>query len=324
MRTITTGEQTGMLGVPQKVHTQKSRGKPVTASMDAQAKLQQARAEAAPTLSREHIDEIVAGLGLRIDELDERIYRGQATLEGIKESLDPRIAKLTALIPATKEGRGEITHITKGQYRKAWGREPKQVILTADGKRVRWEYALDEIAQELRLEPIAQAQGRNPDEYLKGLIEDAQDTKELIRATESEISSDEATLKAIEKLKDDIKGRAGKTTTTTLLQSLAKPTLKGKPKPARKAEKMLAGVAQALIEKTQAKRTTTAIALDNALLAKRVVPMSKAGIWAKTPNRCDIRGVDTPRRQASKTGVFTDRKGERLSRRYHRGWKRVK
>ena len=33
------GEQAGALGVPQKVHTQKSTGKPVTASLDAYGKL---------------------------------------------------------------------------------------------------------------------------------------------------------------------------------------------------------------------------------------------------------------------------------------------
>lgn len=289
-----TGEQIGALGVPQKVHTQKSRGKPVTASMEDYGKLQKARAEYG-TVSREDANELIAGLDLRIDKLGEHIYQGDVTVETIKESLDPRIAKLTELIPTTKEGHSEITHITKGQYRKVWGKEPPDSIVS-NGK-VRWEYALDTIAQELHLEPIAQAQNKAPDEYLKELIEDAQRTKELLRATQMEVASDELTLKAIEKLKGSIKARISTATTESLLQTLAKPELKGKPKPERKAIKMLATVAQALIRKTQAARSPQAIAMDNALLAKRIVTPSQASVWAKNPNRFDIRGVDTPQRK---------------------------
>ena len=285
----------------------KGKARYATADMEAYAKLQKARAEASPkeifgTLSHEDASELIAGLDLRIDALEGRVDEGKATLEGIKGGLNPKVAKLTALIPATKEGRGEITHITKGQYKKVWGREPKQVILTPDGKRVRWEYALDEIAQELHLEPIAQAQGKAPDEYLKELIEEAKDTKELIAATESEIRSDESTLKALDKLKDTIKARTGKTTSTPFLQKLAHPKIKvtAKPKPATRAKTMLAGVAQALIEKTQAKRTPRAISMDNAILAKQVVPVSKVEMWAKRPNRLDIRGVDTPSRKGKR------------------------
>lgn len=278
------------------------------------------------TLSHEDASELLAGLDLRINELDRRIYEGNATLDSIKESLDPRIAKLTELIPTTKEGKAEITHITKGKYQKVWGKEPPASIVSR-GK-VRWEYALDTIAQELHLEGKAQAEGKAPDEYLKGLIEDTKDTKELIRATKAEIISDESTMKALEILKGTIKTQTAKTTTGPLLQKLAKapkaePT--AKPKPETRARTMLAGVAQALIKKTQAKRTPRAIIIDNSLLAKQVVPISKVELWAKNPNRLDIRGVDTPgsRRVTSRTG-FTDKGGARLSRRHHRGWKKIK
>lgn len=325
------GEQSGSLGIPQKVHTQKSTGKAVTASMDAFSKLQMARTEASPkdvlgTLSHEDASELIAGLNLRTDELDRRIYEGKATIDSIKESLDPRIAKLTELIPTTKEGRGEITHITKGKYKKIWGKEPPASIVS-QGK-VRWEYALDTIAQELHLEGKAQTEGKAPDEYLKGLIEDAKDTKELIRATQAEIHSDESTLKALDKLKDTIKARTTKTTTGPLLKKLAKaPRVKAtaKPKPATRAKVMLAGVAQALIEKTQAKRSPRAIIIDNSILANRVLPLSKVEIWAKAPNRYDIRHVDTPGsgQVTSRTG-FTDRGKTRLSRSHHRGWRKAK
>jgi len=309
----------------------KGKGKPVTASMESYAKLQKVRAEESPkeifgTLSQEDASELVAGLDLRIDALEGRIDEGKATLEGIKGSVNPKVAKLTALIPATKEGKGEITHITKGQYRKVWGREPKANILTKDGKSVRWEYALDEIAQELHLEPMAQAEGKAPDEYLKGLIEEAKDTKELIRATESEVRSDESTLKALGKLKDTIKARTGKVTDGKLLEKLArapKITITTKSKPAVRAKAMLAGVAQALIQKTQAKRPLRAIALDNALLAKTVVTVSKVEIWAKHPNRLDIRGIDTPSRSRRSKGVYADKGQSRMSRKPHRNWKRI-
>ena len=320
--TMIVGQQAGALGVSQKVHTQKSRGKAVTASMEAFNKLQKARAEYG-TLSHEDASEIIAGLDLRIDELDKRIDEGKATLEAIKENLDPKIAKLTELIPATKEGRSEVTHITKGQYRKVWGREPKASIVT--GGKVRWEYALDEIAQELHLEGKAQTEGKAPDEYLKALIEEAKDTKELIRATQSEVASDASTLQAIGKLKENVKARVGKTTSDGALERIAKPSLKGKPKPERKAEKMLASEAQALIAKTQSKRSSRAVAIDRSLLAVEVVPMSKAATWAKNPNRVDIRGVDTPGRGRITPGVaYSDRKGSRLSRTKHKGFKKIK
>jgi len=325
------GQQAAAMGVPMKVHTQKSTGTPVTASMESYAKLQKVKAEESPkeifgTLSHEDAQELVAGLDLRIDALEGRIDEGKATLEGIKGSVNPRVAKLTALIPATKEDKGEITHITKGQYRKVWGREPKANILTKDGKSVRWEYALDEIAQELHLEPMAQAEGKAPDEYLKGLIEEAKDTKELIRATESEVRSDESTLKALGKLKDTIKARTGKVTDGKLLEKLArapKITITTKSKPAVRAKAMLAGIAQALIQKTQAKRPLRAIALDNALLAKTVVTVSKVEIWAKHPNRLDIRGIDTPSRSRRSKGVYADKGQSRMSRKPHRNWKRI-
>ena len=304
------GTQTGALGVSPKVHTQLSTGKPVTASMEAYSKLTGLRREAAPrseqvqsvlgTISQEDAAEIIAGLDLRTETLANRVDEGKAYLEGIKESQDPKIAKLTALIPAAKGAEGELSYITKGQYREVWGREPKQQILTADGKRVRWEYALDEIAQELHLEPIAQAAGKAPDEYLKELIEEARDTKREITAVEHEVASDERTLKALDKLKDTVKARIGATTNAELVESYAKPKVKPKTKPERVAQGMLAAEAQKLIDKVQKSRTPQAIAMDSSLRARRVLPMSKAQVWARQPNRYDIRGIDTPGRRSTK------------------------
>ena len=405
------GEQAGMLGVPQKVHTQKSTGTPVTANMDAYEKLQEIEAEAelnkqpatpaekrilaelgdkpvhvdeivhntklpitevnaalslleikgdikevgskhfirnkpetpakatpgtatpkarakrttstldlAGGVSHEDAAELVKGLDLRRESLADLIDKGKATLDTIKESLDPKIAKLTELIPTNKEGKGELAYITKGKYEKVWGKEPPTSIV--EKGKVRWEYCLDTIAQELHLEPKAQAEGKAPDEYLKGLIEQAKDTKAMITATESEIAGDERTLEAIERLKGDIKTHTGKVTAGPYLHTLAKPTRPAATKPERKAQTILAGEAQALINKIQSKRTATAIAVDKGITAGRVLTLKQVNVWAKHPNRLDLRGIDTANRRP-RLGVFTDRGGTRLTRVHHRGFVRA-
>lgn len=273
------------------------------------------------TLSREDATELIAGLDLRIEKLEGRVDEGRATLEAMKEGRDPRIDKLTELIPRTKEGGSEISHITKGKYKKIWGKSPPASIVK--GGKVRWEYALDTIAQELHLEPKAQTKGVAPDEYLKGLIEDAKRDKELLRVTQAEVAGDERTLKALEKLKGNIKAQVGKTTTVGTLERMTKPIVKGKSRPEHKAEKMLATEAQALIAKTQAKRSPRAVAIDRSLMAVVVVPLSKADVWARNPNRIDIRGVDTPGR--IRPGVAYGTKGlTKLSRTKRRGFKRIR
>jgi len=96
----------------------------------------------------------------RLDKLNIAWERDTMTAEyaareadGINDWLkdNREIVKLSELIPKAKMAEGELAYITKGQYRKHWKREPKPEILTKDGKRVRWEYALDELAGELRL-----------------------------------------------------------------------------------------------------------------------------------------------------------------------------
>ena len=252
------------------------------------------------TIRREDADEIIAGLDLRIESLSNRIDEGSAYAETIMEARDPRIDSLTALIPRTKEGTSEITHITKGQYRKVWGREPKANTLTADGKAVRWEYALDEIAQELGLEGKARDTGLQADEYLKNLIEEARETKREVNAITHEVASDQRTLEALEKLKASVRASIGPETTFGLVESYAKPKVKPKTRPERKAQKMLADEAWKLIKKIQAGRSPHAIAMDSARKADRILPLSQAHIWAKNPNRYDIRGVDTPARKRPK------------------------
>lgn len=81
----------------------------------------------------------------------------------------------------------------------------------------------------------------------------------------------------------------------------------------------------ALIDKIQASRTPRAILIDNALLARQVVPIDSAQKWLKAPNRYDIQGVDTPSHGRIVAGVaYADKGKKRLSRKHHRGWKKIK
>lgn len=77
-------------------------------------------------------------------------------------------------------------------------------------------------------------------------------------------------------------------------------------------------------KKPRTKQSNRAIAIDRALLAKQVVQVDDPR-WLRHPNRFDVRGIDTPSsgRITSRTG-FTDRGKTRMSRKHHRGWKRVK
>lgn len=60
-------------------------------------------------------------------------------------------------------------------------------------------------------------------------------------------------------------------------------------------------------------------------LTVEVEPISKAGLFGKHPNQTNLRGVNVPKRGRIMAGVaFTDRGKQRLSRRHHRGWKRIK
>jgi len=73
-----------------------------------------------------------------------------------------------------------------------------------------------------------------------------------------------------------------------------------------------------------AKQSDRALAIDRSLLAKQVVTVEDPR-WLKHPNRFDVRGVDTPGSKRILPGVaYADRKAKRLSRKHHRGWKKVR
>lgn len=105
---------------------------------------------------------------------------------------------------------------------------------------------------------------------------------------------------------------------STAKGTFATPKAKAVPKPKEEeAKPSVTGI--------QDKRSDRAIAIDRALLAKRVVTVDNADVWRKNPNRVDIRGVDTPVRGRIVAGVaYADKGKKRLSRKHHRGWKKVK
>jgi hypothetical protein len=74
----------------------------------------------------------------------------------------------------------------------------------------------------------------------------------------------------------------------------------------------------------QIKQSDRAIAIDRSLLAKQVVSVEDSR-WLKRPNRFDVRGIDTPGHGRIVPGVaYADRGKQRLSRKHHRGFKRIK
>ena len=183
----------------------------------------------------------------------------QAELEVAKEWLasNKKIAKLTELIPQAKMAEGELAYITLGQYRKYWGREPKAVILAKGGKRVRWEYALDELAQELGLE---RQYGSKADEALRDLIMLAKNYKD----------QEQELITSLNIADEEIKQAEGRLETVTVHLG-------------RRAQ----------VKDVQEERSARAIAIDKSKQAMNVLLFPKVGKWLDKPGRFDIRGVDT-------------------------------
>jgi len=175
-----------------------------------------------------------------------------------------RIVALIELIPKAKQAEGELAYITLGQYRKHWGREPKESILTKDGKRVRWEYALDELAQELGLE---RQYGEKADEALRDIITMAVDYKERRQELEHTLSVRQEEYKKSGGDIVDLSVNIG-----------------------RREQ-----VGDVLDE-----RTEHAKAVDEGKQAEQVLNFPRVLPWLKSPARFDIRGLDTRRRQQRK------------------------
>ncbi len=125
-----------------------------------------------------------------VPEAEKVAYEAQAEVEGLKEWLKTEPAqKLTNIIKKIGAEKGEITNLTLKQYRDLTGKtEIKPNILTPDGKHVKWEYALDDLATEL---------GYADGDTLKAAIEQTAKGKARIKELEATVTR-EMTKKPLE------------------------------------------------------------------------------------------------------------------------------
>ena len=190
------------------------------------------------------------------DALKEREDTGMASealsgeLSFINEWLrdNKRLVKLTELIPKAKKAEGELAYITKGQFRKYWGKEPSSVILTDDGKRVRWEYALDVLAGELGL---ADRYGESESEAVRNMIVLASEYKNRKKDIEHEL---------------DIRGyeyKESRGIIETIIEKIGRSEQVGD---------------------VQAVRSERAKAIDDSLQAERVLTIPRIVPWLEQPN----------------------------------------
>jgi len=99
----------------------------------------------------------------------------------------------------------------------------------------------------------------------------------------------------------------------------AEPKAEAKPKEEPKPRKEIT-----VLQTKPTKQSDRALAIDRSLLAKQVVSVEDPR-WLKHPNRFDVRGIDTPGSRKIVAGVaYSDKKAKRLSRRKHRGFRRIK
>lgn len=111
-----------------------------------------------------------------IERQEQELFEIEAQIEGLRDSLESNKAKdLVKLIVPTGKMKGEITGLTRQQYRGMIGREPSPRLLAKlEGQtteKIPWHLALDQLATE---------RGYSSDEELKEAIQDARsDTEEL-------------------------------------------------------------------------------------------------------------------------------------------------
>jgi hypothetical protein len=97
------------------------------------------------------------------------LMKATALEEGIKNN---KAASFTWLIPKKGKLAGELETITKAQYRRLTGKIPLKNILTDDGTRVKWEYALDDAGTE---------QGfKNDKDFYKAILKAQDDKRRLV------------------------------------------------------------------------------------------------------------------------------------------------
>jgi len=152
------GVQAGMMGVPEEEYRPVGKGKVTQMSMDEYAKYQEAMEQEASNLSAE--------------------------IEGLQEWLaSDQSRKLVDLIKKTGWNKGEVGNLTLRQYRALTGKTTiSPNIRTPDKKHVRWEYALDEVAEDM---------GYANDEELKAAIEQAGRGLRRIKTLQRELAMTE-------------------------------------------------------------------------------------------------------------------------------------
>jgi hypothetical protein len=156
-------------------------------------------------LSRVEVSLLREGL----EVLEERIEEDIGSLERDIEDLKERIAyssatEYTWLIPKAEMAEGELKYITKGKYERLTGHPPRPSILTRDGKRVHWEYALDELASQLGYEERAVHESKSSDDLLRGDIMKADEDKRKLRGIKQQIKNDEGRLGIVEELREKL------------------------------------------------------------------------------------------------------------------------
>jgi len=151
----------------------------------------------------------------QLQELGQMLEEQEAQLEALTETFESdRARPFIDIVAKTGEYKGEIAYLTVNQYRlltgAKWvfqtmekmgkkvktkvlmgGKMPNPSIMTPDGKKVRWEYAMDEVAQEL---------GYESDEALKKAIEAALDMKQTIGDLKVMLSAGEERLDGVKRM----------------------------------------------------------------------------------------------------------------------------
>lgn len=173
----------------------------------------------------------------------------------------PRIVKLTALIPVSNAASGEFAYITPGKYRKIFNRNPSPNIMDKSGRRIKWEYALDEFTQELGYD---KRYGSSASEELRNDIVKAQEFKQLRRKLENRVK---------EAKKESKKSEHKFTRETSNLQQ------------------------HEMVQAVQDVRSIQAKAADSAQTSTRVVHFPNVDPWLNHPERVDIPGIDTRKKR---------------------------
>jgi len=233
-------------------------------------------------------------LKLKSDELGRAVFEGRAALGAMEESwaVNP-LKRFLACVP--KADKAGIEYLTVTQYRiltgakyvmqemkiagktvkrrvLIGGKDPVPAIMMPDGKRVRWEYAFDTVAQELGYERGAANRMSRlmPDDHFKQDLEKAAGEAQLITQTRAALAADEAAMAHLTGLAKSIRARleivapAGETSTLAafMRRAAAPERLSGSIEALAKLKKEVAAQLEALKPKMWQARYERKVAMD--------------------------------------------------------------